>query len=191
MARSAQANLRRVIPLACADGRHDRAQRRRSLDKAGPLLFLPVGPGSSGEALRYTELNPARAGRQRECSLRRIPIRGPAPLFIAGRGHQTYRWIRDFGSNPGQPVIGAAISRREPRQPRPFARAPIPDGRSAQRNSSKGWNAALAAPWLLRKAGARAKLPATHGNELSNFSGKVPSVPGFRPGISERRTRAA
>ena len=104
-----------------------------------------------GEALRYTELNPARAGRhEREWSLRRIPIRGPAPLFIAERRRQTYRWIRDFGSNPGQPGIGGTIWRREPRQPRPmpFARAPIPDGRSARRNLSKGWNATPAA-WMI------------------------------------------
>jgi REP element-mobilizing transposase RayT len=94
-----------------------------------------------GRRLRYTELNPARAGparagQRRECSLRRFPIRGPALLFIPGRRRQTYRWRRDFASSPGQPGIGGAISRREPRQPRPkpFARAPIPDGRSAHRN---------------------------------------------------------
>jgi hypothetical protein len=45
--------------------------------------------------------------------------------------------------------------------------APIPDGRSAHRNLSKGWNATAAAPLLLRKAVARAKLPPTHGNQLS------------------------
>jgi hypothetical protein len=61
-------------------------------------------------------------------------IRGPAPLFSAERRRQTYRWIRDFGCSPGQPVIGGTISRREPRQPRPFARAPIPDGCSAHQN---------------------------------------------------------
>jgi hypothetical protein len=75
------------------------------------------------------------------------------------------------------------------RQPRPFARAPIPAGRSAHRNLSKGWNATPAAPSLLRKAVACAKLPATHGNQLSISSGNVPSVPGFqRPvtGVAER-----
>jgi hypothetical protein len=50
---------------------------------------------------------------------------------------------------------------------------------SAHRNLSKGWNATPAAPSLLRKAIARAKLSATHGNQLSTFSGNVPSVPGF------------
>jgi hypothetical protein len=112
-------------------------------------------------------------------------ICGPAPLFIAGRRRQTFRSTRDFGSSPGQPVIGGAISRREPRppRPRPFARAPIPaipDGRSAHRNLSKGWNATPAAPSTLRKAVARAKPPATHGNQLSIFSGNIPSVPGFQ-----------
>jgi hypothetical protein len=86
---------------------------------------------------------------------------------------------RDFGSSPGQPVIGGTISRREPRQPRPFARAPIADGGSAHRNLSRGWNATPAASSLLRKAVARAKLPATHGSQLSIFRGNVPFVPGF------------
>jgi hypothetical protein len=56
---------------------------------------------------------------------------------------------------------------------------PIPDGRSAHRNLSKGWNATPAAPSLLGKAVGRAELPATHGNQPSILSGNVPSVPGF------------
>jgi putative transposase len=73
----------------------------------GRFYSCPLGGthlAELGEALRCTELNPARASRhERQRSLRRIPILGPAPLFIAGRRHQTYRWSRDFGSSPGQP----------------------------------------------------------------------------------------
>ncbi len=64
-------------------------------------------------------------------------------------------------------------------RPRPFARTPIPDGCSAHRNLSRGWNATPAVPSSLRKAVGRAKLPATHGSQFSIFSGNVPSVPGF------------
>ncbi len=65
--------------------------------------------------------------------------RSALPARPAGRRRQTYGWIRDFGSNLGQPGIGGTISRRVPCQPRPmpFARAPIPDGRSAHRNLSR------------------------------------------------------
>jgi hypothetical protein len=44
---------------------------------------------------------------------------------------------------------------------------------------SKGWNATPAVPSSFRKAVARAKLPATHGNQLSIFSGKSPLSPVF------------
>jgi REP element-mobilizing transposase RayT len=54
--------------------------------------------------------------------------------------------------------------------------------KKSRRGTQKARTSALpapAAPSLLRKAVARAKLPATHGNQLSIFSGNVPSVPGF------------
>jgi REP element-mobilizing transposase RayT len=113
----------------------------------GGTHLAHLGGGVALHRIESRTSGPARVGRhEREGWLRRIPIRGPAPLFTAERRRQTYHWIRDFGSSPGQPVIGGTISGREPRQPRPLARAPIPDGRSAHRNLSKGWNATPAAP---------------------------------------------
>jgi REP element-mobilizing transposase RayT len=132
-----------------------------------------------------------------------------AAYWNAQQRRQTYRRIRHFGSNREQPVAqtscfwkSAAFSREK--IPQSFQRGetlryplaagtspaeairgvPIPDGRSAHRNLSKGWRATPAAPSLLRKAvqkgGRRAKLPASHGNQLSIFSGNVPFVPGFQ-----------
>ncbi len=129
------------------------------------------GPGRAGIAAAVDGAPP----QAREIPLTRCPSSLSPGRGKRGRGVEVRGFVQTLEARP-----------------RPFARAPIPDGRSTYRNSSKGWNATPAAPSSLRKAVARTKLPPTHSNQLSIFSGNVPSVPGFHASpMAVRRLRSS